>query len=435
MVRSVPTCVESKIRHNAPFRPLFGTLEGFCSCGCGGRLFRWVEGSPLSVCFRTMAGVRELIHRAPLSATQKHLLHVFLHHTRDQRECWPSGLRLLESTGLQSRQTLSTHKKALRELGILGWLRPGHPENPRSCALYQLSWEALQALVEAQVCEPAPRSRSWSMTPPAVQQQAEQGDPESGTTPSTQTADLAEQEPQMGPPDVESEDNALVLDEVLSRLPTADEWLPSVEEMTALPPAAELADPAPEPPAREPAVSLVPAASAPAQESPTLSLPRSQEPSFSFVVSVAVVWNLWRESYQRVYGRPYVQTASDKPAAREIAEACTAAVLHHEQRAGLSASEREPQANTYLRHVFSAFLQRAGRRDFLRERRHPLSLLPEDLNALGEPWSKERKTAAPEPAPLPPPLSREEQLARCRQVKQALTEARVTARPRILKNG
>jgi len=232
---------------------------------------------------------------------------------------------------------------------------------------------------------------------------------------------------------------------------------PCVEESTVLPavkPAESAAEecgepapeawspdePLPEPPAQvapegAPAPSVEPAEPAEAALLEAEDAPggRAPEPSGAFEVPLLLVWNLWREAYLRVYGRPYVQTAADRAASRELAGACGTAVLHHERRAGLGVGEREKQAQAYLRHVFVAFLKRPGRKDFLRERRHPLHLLLEDLNALGEPWGKVAK--APEaPAPLPPPLPRKEQLAWCQKIQEALNEGRI-ARPRIVRRG
>jgi len=172
----------------------------------------------------------------------------------------------------------------------------------------------------------------------------------------------------------------------------------------------------------------------PAAVEPVVAALRAPERSGTFEVPLLLVWSLWREAYLEVYGRPYVQTAADRAASQEIARACAAAVLHREQRAGGSTGERTARAQEYLRHVFGAFLKRPGRKDFLRDRRHPLSLLPADLNALGEPWSAARKTPE-QPAPLPPPLPREELLARCRELRNTLTNSRPAARPRILKRG
>ena len=188
-----------------------------------------------------------------------------------------------------------------------------------------------------------------------------------------------------------------------------------------------------EPAAVEPDV-VEPGVVEPAAVEPVVAAPRAPERSGTFEVPLLLVWSLWREAYLEVYGRPYVQTAADRAASQEIARACAAAVLHREQRAGGSTGERTARAQEYLRHVFGAFLKRPGRKDFLRDRRHPLSLLPADLNALGEPWSAARKTPE-QPAPLPPPLPREELLARCRELRNTLTTSRPAARPRILKRG
>ena len=188
-----------------------------------------------------------------------------------------------------------------------------------------------------------------------------------------------------------------------------------------------------EPAAVEPG-AVEPGVVEPAAVEPVVAAPRAPERSGTFEVPLLLVWSLWREAYLEVYGRPYVQTAADRAASQEIARACAAAVLHREQRAGGSTGERTARAQEYLRHVFGAFLKRPGRKDFLRDRRHPLSLLPADLNALGEPWSAARK-APEQPAPLPPPLPREELLARCRELRNTLTTSRPAARPRILKRG
>ncbi|MCU0656647.1 MAG: helix-turn-helix domain-containing protein [Polyangiaceae bacterium] len=442
-----------------------------------------------------MNGVRELLCRAPLPATQKHLLHVMLHHSRNQRECWPSERRLQEAMSLGSRQTLSTHKKALRALGILDWLRPEHPENPKSCAIYSISWEALQALVESHLQPPSSRkhepskpalslvtstpdasSRTGAAENPLPVAASTMAAPTMAAVPGTEEAEAQGCSPVEALPEwpCGEQDVALTLDEAL--------WEPSIEASTVLPavaplerapeenpastpeedlavtpeqdldlaPEAQTSAPLPEPAATVPPVELlapgvlaevVPSeavsheaeAALPEPAAPATAAPGATQPSSSFEVPLALVWKLWTETYLQVYGWPYAQTGADRAASQQIARACAAAVLHHERRAGLEASEREAQAQEYLRHVFRAFLKRPGRKDFLRDRRHPLSLLPADLNALGEPWRVAPKVVE-KPAPLPPPLPREEQVAWCQKVKQALNGGRV-ARPRIVKKG
>ena len=118
-----------------------------------------------------------------------------------------------------------------------------------------------------------------------------------------------------------------------------------------------------------------------------------------------LVWLLWREAYQQAYRRVYLAALADQQAARQIARCCAQVVLDHQER--LPAEERSSQghndlAQQFLRHVFAAYLRRPGRNDFLRERAHPLSALPGDLNALGTPWPSPAATKPATPGTPPP---------------------------------
>jgi hypothetical protein len=203
---------------------------------------------------------------------------------------------------------------------------------------------------------------------------------------------------------------------------------PAMDEGSAVVPAVSEA---PAAVARKPELRQVSASTAGRKQTADTS-GRASAAAGCFEVPLALVWKLWTEAYQQIYGRPYVQTGADRSASLEVARACATAVLHREQEG--EEQEREARAQEYLRHVYGGFLRRAGRNDFLRQRRHPLFLLPSDLNELGEGWvrGKKQEKKAEEARPQPPPLPREEQMARCQALRRALASGRPAARPRIV---
>jgi hypothetical protein len=483
MVWSAPTSVENKERHDPTKPPLSCTVEGFCPCGCGGKALRWSRGPTLRVCLETKVGVSELIHRAPLQATQKHLLLVLLSHARNKSTCWPGEKRLQEAMGRRSRQTVSTHKKELRELGVVDWVKPGEEGNPHASALYRLNWGVLQGLAEEPWRVSARPLSSRSLTP------------RRRSKPTPERTDLQERvNPGKGDAPVEAEETTAVLQAAGGTAPvpaspelqeapqeprtedfqgpraaeatqeprteaakaTQEPWEAAAKEATAVVQepwevaavvqepwedvAEELPEVVQEPQAPSEGLSASPEGSFASPELPAedvetsdasagpsaapttgASPPRSGASSLSFQVPMALLWTLWREAYLRVYRQTYLFTPADHAAARQLARSCAEVVLLHEARSGAPTHARLTFAQDYLRHVFHGFLQRPGRNDYLKERRHPLSALPGDLNALGLPWSSSRP--APEPRPAPPPpevLPAAERRARIQELLQTL---------------
>jgi hypothetical protein len=417
------------------------------------------------VCFKTLAGVQELISQAPLTKTQKHLLRVYLHHARDKHQCWPGGLRLMSSTGIQSRQTLNTHQKALHKLGILSWLRPGERGNPHRSNLYLLHWKALLDLVARHYQAPeAPHAPPEAPTPPAVSEASTSCEAPPAVEPWQATEQQAPASQNDSAPILPSDavvfndlDVELVLDDALlqpswpafeapqpaldadalpdptppEQEPVAAEQEPVTAEtqvpdrisekvQPAAPPVVELASTPPARPLPSPTRPHLVATGASSSDRPS----SASAPPSPFLVPLTLVWNLWSQAYLQAYQATYHPSRKDQDAVEALARACSVAVLHHEQRTGQPQALRPDLAHAYLHHVMTAFLKHQGRNGFLQERRHPFHHLLEDLNRLGDPWALERKKKAGEAPEVArkeaPVLPREETLAKCREVLRLL---------------
>jgi hypothetical protein len=346
---------------------------------------------------------------------------------------------------------VSTHKKELRELGVVDWVKPGQEGNPHASALYTLNWGVLQKFAEepwrvpaksSSPRSPTPRSRrrnrptpERTAPPPSSPATTETASPPLALANTTESIVLARVEAEgvfttPKTPDVSAEvaeaveaaeapqvaesaeavrepqppAEALHSWEVAQTTEsTPDPWEISEEE--AIEVLQEPQDPTeglevrtvmiPTPLDAAPGLSAV----TPEPLAEVSTLPGASSPSFE--VPMALVWTLWREAYLRVYHQPYLPTPADRSAARQLARSCAEVVLLHEARSGAPTRARLTSAQDYLRHVFDGFLRRPGRGDYLKERRHPLSALPGDLNALGLPWAAPRPT--PNPSPPPPP--------------------------------
>jgi len=414
MVRSSSSCVEPSQRLTTHLRPLFQKITGACPCGCGGLTFQG-EGSTLTVCFLQRKGFRALIEQAPLVSTQKLLLHTLLDHCRDKDECWPGGPRLAMATGRTSRTTLCVHKKALRELGVLAWEERQIPGKRYPGALYRLNWRALQELVVESVRgEPIPRPpRSRRERPPAEEAPVAAPAVETEPEPAEAVLVLLPSEDEDGHghghghehADAHADEYANESEHANEHAEHANEYeheradehgggltpastvLPALED-DRLPGAHSLADEG---------ASVTPVQVASPELPDSAASPRPEAP---FRLPFALLWSLWTEAYLRAYGLPYLRTRADLAVVPVLAAAAVTAVRHLEARSGepWSFALRLQEASAFLRHIFDAFLRLPGSHDFLREQRHPLRLVPGDLNRLSATWSRLRQGSAVAPA-------------------------------------
>jgi len=412
-------------------------------------------GKPFRACLRDSLGRRSLLNRLVLPPGEKQVLGVIIDHARSGLACWPSLELILTSTGRNSPQTAITHKKSLRDKGLLSWKSPGSPGNPRTTNLYELHPQAmLRLLLSTPVF--APR---WGRetSPPGALSLPGEGEPNreeadaspSGASPSDASADpsfsasspspFGERRPGVRsfppenavaeacePPAAEAfEAPAFEAPEAdFSEAPVTDAPAVPVVETPEAPvaeaPAAPVVDvrAAPLAPTATPvATSTAVQAAVAAEATPTVPSQATAAVG-TFEVPVRLVLALWTQAYLAQFRRDYVADARlDHRAASSVALACSLAVARRLSLPGVSDSA-DDLARQFLSHVFSGYFKKLGAGGVLLDRGHPLHLLPADLNGLGVPWKPVSLHSTPRPtrpAPIAEFLSGTELAKRCQE--------------------